>query len=65
MKFITPLMHGHEPVFTIPGWFDLLILGIMLYFLVAMLAGCPYCMLPNLRWPLDLVQAAVQRVMPG
>jgi len=50
-------MHGHEIAFAVPGWLNVLLLGTVIYLIGAVLTGCPYCFMPNFRWPLELVAA--------
>lgn len=50
-------MHGHEPLLQLPGWASLLGAVVLVYLLGAMAFGRPYCMLPDMKWPVTLVKA--------
>lgn len=51
-----PLNHAHEPIVQLPWFVEVALPLLVGYLLVAMLFGCPYCMLPDLAWPVTLAK---------
>jgi len=49
--------------FELPSWTVLILPGIAVYLVVAMIFGCPFCMLPDLAWGPKLVVGAVESVL--
>jgi hypothetical protein len=52
-------MHGHEPALAVPTWIEVLPLLLVVYLIIALLAGCPYCYYPDLKWPVTLARGLI------
>lgn len=53
-------MHGHELAFTPPDWTAWLLIGIVAYSTIAMLFGCPYCFMPDMKWPATILKRVTE-----